>query len=328
MNPGRVCPLHYRYAPSALANTREREAEILYVVGGLYGNVPALDALCDIVAGERNPSTIVFNGDFHWFDVDETSFATIGEAVQGHIALRGNVETELASDDATAGCGCGYPDWVADDDVARSNAILERLRATARRRPELRAGLGKLPMYDVFGVAGIRIGVVHGDAHSLAGWDYAQEHLRTRAAVERLQRDFVESRCRVIASSHTCLPVAADATLPHGRAVLVNNGAAGMPNFSDARYGVVTRIAAAAPGHIEPIYATRLEDLHIAALRLEYDHERWRAMFLANWPAGTAAHRSYFRRIEAGPPYTPAHAIRWSAAGRDSAAASREEIER
>ena len=40
---GRMCPVDYRYAPSALARPAEFSAEILYVVGGLYGNLAALD---------------------------------------------------------------------------------------------------------------------------------------------------------------------------------------------------------------------------------------------------------------------------------------------
>ncbi len=43
--PGRVCPLRYRYAPGAIARADTRQARALYVVGGLYGNVPALDAI-------------------------------------------------------------------------------------------------------------------------------------------------------------------------------------------------------------------------------------------------------------------------------------------
>ncbi|MFN7643746.1 MAG: hypothetical protein ACK5PW_11820 [Burkholderiales bacterium] len=43
--PGRVCPLRYRYGPQAIARADTREADTLYVVGGLYGNVPALDAI-------------------------------------------------------------------------------------------------------------------------------------------------------------------------------------------------------------------------------------------------------------------------------------------
>jgi hypothetical protein len=54
---------------------------------------------------------------------------------------RGNVETELSDPVDGAGCGCAYPDWVDEGTVARSNRIIERLRAAARSRPE---GLSRL----------------------------------------------------------------------------------------------------------------------------------------------------------------------------------------
>ena len=43
--PGRVCPVRYRYGPAAIARAPERPAETLYLIGGLYGNLPALDAI-------------------------------------------------------------------------------------------------------------------------------------------------------------------------------------------------------------------------------------------------------------------------------------------
>jgi len=42
---GRICPLRYRYGPAAIARAPERPAETLYVIGGLYGNLPALAAV-------------------------------------------------------------------------------------------------------------------------------------------------------------------------------------------------------------------------------------------------------------------------------------------
>ena len=65
---------------------------------------------------ERGRKRLVFNGDFHWFDVDPARFARIQQAVLTHTALRGNVETELADPDShsDAGCGCAYPEWVDD----------------------------------------------------------------------------------------------------------------------------------------------------------------------------------------------------------------------
>ncbi len=50
--PGRVCPLRYRYGPAALAEAPERVAETLYVIGGLYGNRPALDAVEALAAAQ------------------------------------------------------------------------------------------------------------------------------------------------------------------------------------------------------------------------------------------------------------------------------------
>src|SRR6185369_1257711 len=117
------------------------DAETLYVAGGLYGNPFALDALLEIVAGDPG-ATLVFNGDFNWFNVEAEDFRRVNETVLAHGAIRGNVETELAQPAQDAGCGCGYPDWVDDAVVARSNRIQEKLRATARAQPGLTARLG------------------------------------------------------------------------------------------------------------------------------------------------------------------------------------------
>ncbi|MFL6271064.1 MAG: hypothetical protein ACJ75A_13105 [Actinomycetes bacterium] len=138
--PGRACPLGYRYRPEALAQPARLEADTFYVVGGLYGNPAALAAVLERAAEEpAGPATIVFNGDTHWLDVDPGDFQAIGETVLAHHATRGNVEAELASEGPgeDGGCGCAYPDHVADDVVDRSNQIITRLRATATRFPGL-----------------------------------------------------------------------------------------------------------------------------------------------------------------------------------------------
>jgi len=70
MTPGRGCPLHYRYSPSDLACAPELAAETLYVIGGLYGNLPALDQIAAVAADEPRPPLLVFNGDFNWFNID------------------------------------------------------------------------------------------------------------------------------------------------------------------------------------------------------------------------------------------------------------------
>ena len=42
---GRTCPLRYRYHPRTLRDCPETASQTLYVIGGLYGNLPALRAI-------------------------------------------------------------------------------------------------------------------------------------------------------------------------------------------------------------------------------------------------------------------------------------------
>jgi hypothetical protein len=233
---GRSCPLHYRYAPSVFASEapeRLTGLDVLYVVGGLYGNEAALKRVVELFEYEGGRARMVFNGDFHWFDADPAMFARIQQTVLRFDALRGNVETELAdeSHDGDAGCGCAYPDWVGDQVVERSNRIHKTLRrfVTPEQQRELRA----LPMWLRADVGPLRLGLVHGDAQSLAGWGFAQEHLRDAAHRERVGRWFDETGVHAFASTHTCLPVFQRlASGPQAQARWVfNNGATGMPNF-------------------------------------------------------------------------------------------------
>src|SRR3989454_11942566 len=168
--PGRSCPRSYFFGPQALAGEARLSVDSLWVAGGLYGNPFALDALLEAYDREGGAKALVFNGDFHWFDVDPLEFGRIDAAVLGFHALRGNVETELAAPGADAGCGCGYPDWVDDATVERSNRILERLRATAQSRQAGLRRLAALPMHTVAHIGNERVAVAHGDYASLAGW--------------------------------------------------------------------------------------------------------------------------------------------------------------
>lgn len=303
--PGRNCPLSYRYAPAVFRRAPELAGDTIYVVGGLYGNGFALDAILAMAAAERIAPTIVFNGDFNWFDIAPQDFAALNESVLKHVALRGNVETELASDDAAAGCGCGYPEWVGDAEVSRSNAIEDALRATARASPALRARLGALPMHAVASVAGVRIAVVHGDAWSLSGWRFSQERLRDDTGVATV---FDEADVRAFACSHTCLPVLQPYASRRGRCIIANNGAAGMPNFAGTQAGLLTRISVHACS--SALYGETIGPVHIDALPVPYDREGFLAWFDSVWPSGSAAALSYRRRIIEGPRYEPQQAVR------------------
>jgi len=198
---GRACPPHYGYSPRVFARTPDLEADTLYVIGGLYGNPFALEAIDHLATLEALPPRRVFNGDFHWFDAEPQLFASVQRRVLAHTTLRGNVETEVASDDDdAAGCGCAYPESVADDDVERSNRILARLRGVAAEVPLARARLAELPMHARAQVGPLRIGIVHGDAWSLAGWRFAQDHLHGGARDEQLASAFELALGREIAA--------------------------------------------------------------------------------------------------------------------------------
>lgn len=313
--PGRTCPLHYQYGPDVFRQAPPahlRDLEVLYVVGGLYGNEQALLEVLRLFEAEKGRKRLVFNGDFHWFDTDPDRFARIQQTVLAHTALRGNVETELANPDpqADAGCGCAYPDWVGDAVVDRSNRILQRLRTAVT--PSQRQALADLPMWLVAEVGQCRIGIVHGDAQSLAGWGFAQEHLREPVWREQARDWIRRADVDAFASSHTCLPVFQRLSLdtPGSAGWVFNNGAAGMPNFRGDPSGLITRMALMPCESVRSRAGVVHRGLHVDALAIEVDPASVRQAFLAQWPAGTDAHASYFDRIRHGPDYHPHQVIR------------------
>jgi hypothetical protein len=309
---GRSCPVAYRYRPEALAEPAHLEADTLYVVGGLYGNLDALRAVLERADQEPGGrATIVFNGDMHWLDVAPEDFRAVSETVLGHRATKGNVEAELAAEDDAAGCGCAYPDYVDDAVVDRSNQIITRLGATAREFPHLVCRLGDLPRHLTASVGGHRIGIVHGDPESLAGWRLALEAMEPGdPAVRRrvgwrgrptttadLLDWFGRANVSVFASTHTGLPFAQ--VIPGDRLV-VNNGSAGLPSFAGATYGVITRLSSDQQVPADSLYGATIGTLRCDALPVAFDPEAWTARFLAQWPPGSPGHRSYFTRITCG----------------------------
>jgi hypothetical protein len=319
--PGRSCPLHYRYRPEVLASPPSAGfdgLDVLYVVGGLYGNPLALERVLDLFEHEAGRKRLVFNGDFHWFDADPASFGQVQRAVLAHTALRGNVETEIAAEhgaDADAGCGCAYPEWVGDGVVERSNRILGRLRRVATDAQ--RAQLAALPMWLRADVGGVRIGIVHGDAESLAGWGFAQEHLRDEAHRRTAGAWFERAQVDAFACSHTCLPVFQGLRESHHVAPrwVLNNGAAGMPNFSGDGAGLLTRIALRPLRGKARRYGLCIGPgpsprVHAEAVAIDIDADAWQREFVRQWPAGSDAHASYYERIRRGPAYAPDDAIR------------------
>ncbi|MES2889296.1 MAG: hypothetical protein V4739_14980 [Pseudomonadota bacterium] len=321
LTPGRSCPLHYRYAPEEFAMPAAaplQGLEVLYLVGGLYGNELALERVLTLFERETGRKRLVFNGDFHWFDADAATFDRVQRLVLEHTALRGNVETELASEvadeEADAGCGCAYPEWVGDEVVQRSNRIMGRLRRAIT--PAQRQALAALPMWLRADVGDFKLGIVHGDAQSLAGWGFAQEHLRDAAHRAEVSQWCRRAQVDAFACTHTCLPVFQRLPAVGGSGAapwIFNNGATGMPNFSGDGAGLLTRIALTpftGPERRFGIQAGVDAWLHVDAVAVEIDPATWQTQFLSQWPEGSDAHAAYFGRITRGPTYRLDEAVR------------------
>ena len=301
---GRVCPADYRYDPAVLDRPADINTPVLYVVGGLYGNAEALDAVEQLASAERARVTLVFNGDFHWFDAESLWFSALDRRVARHAAIRGNVETEIARPaEVGAGCGCAYPESVDDGVVQRSNLILAELRTIATT--DVQERLATLPMHRVAQVGGLRIGIVHGDAAALAGWRFDPAALDDPANRAWLAEVLGRSRLDAFASTHTCAAALRDFALPGGRLTVINNGAAGMPNFSGTRFGLISRIATSPSPH-GAVYGLVRDGVYFDAVPVPYEHDAFLERFLGRWPEGSAAHESYFRRMMAGPDHAVA----------------------
>jgi hypothetical protein len=320
---GRFCPMDYTIsATQFLSSKNEPAADVVYIVGGLYGNTEALAVILDAYQAEQTDSRqIVFNGDFHWFDSDVREFAAIEEGTSLGICLRGNVETEIArpisSTGQNIGCGCAYPLEVPDVEVGYSNEIIQRLRLSY---DECRSAGSARPLFELamamrINVGEYCVGITHGDDQSLAGWGLAHDRVAT-TFVSGLSQRMRAYGVDVMASSHTCLPV----LFRSGQQAIVNNGSAGMANFVDSTSGVLTRIAIAgsAPSKLPPLYGTMLTSakyakgaLMVEALEVPFQNDAWQAKFLSQWPPGSAANSSYWKRLSSGTSYSREMAFRY-----------------
>jgi hypothetical protein len=319
---GRFCPTDYRLPINAFSvASSANDCDVLYVVGGLYGNTAALKVILQAFDAElAGNKRLVFNGDFHWFDIAENQFSEIETLTSPHLRLRGNVETELARVqselEADPGCGCAYPADVADSVVDYSNRITTQLRRTYQfvKTRSAHAGLETLPMTARLEVAGIGVGITHGDDQSLAGWRFAQNNIAQTFA-EGLGDVMQVSDIHVLASSHTCLPV----LYTQSNRAVINNGAAGMSNFLNTTHGLITRIANGnLPADSCPLpisYESKMQikgqPLRLQALEVSFNDESWQSLFTSQWPPGSPGYLSYWDRIQRGPDYSLEEAMQY-----------------
>lgn len=307
MTEGRSCPLAYRYSPEALCREpRIVSDDVLYIIGGLYGNPWALDEIEQMALEEERQGhrvRLVFNGDFNWFNASDSLFRAINNRVLDHTVSLGNVDYELARPSAGAGCGCAYPEFVDQGVVDRSNRIMERLQAIAAGHPDIQRRLALLPRYRCLIFGGLKVLVVHGDPESLAGWGLAHEAF-VAGNQSRLSEWFLASGADVIASTHTCLPAIWSGQVGTHPRVVVNNGSAGMGNLRSDPRGLITRLGLSSPVS-EPVAGIRRQGLHVSLLPVNYSLEHWLPEFDRLWPAGSPAAVSYRNRLVSGTGLSP-----------------------
>ena len=295
LQPGRSCPLDYRYSPEKIAQAPALERGAVYAAGGLYGNLSSLAALEGLLNAEPCAnSELIFNGDFHWFDAQPDWFAQVEHLTSKHTRLRGNVETEFArAHEEGAGCGCAYPDGVDEGVVERSNRIEQALAGTARLVANNNTeSWDRLPMYLRRSVGGVQLAVVHGDMWSLSGWSLMQG---LDPAV--LEQECQQANVQLIFSSHTC--EAFDLIDAKAQFGVLNNGCAGMPNIAGQEVGLVCRIGLQ-PHPSQAVKRWQFGGVWVEWLALPCTGVEFTSAFLQRWPAGTDAYESYWRRIERG----------------------------
>jgi len=60
----------------------------------------------------------------------------------------------------------------------------------------------------------------------------------------------------------------------------------------------------------DSLYGIEVGGLRFDAVPIRYDHATWLRRFETNWPPGSPAHQSYFRRLTAGPDFDIVQAMR------------------
>ncbi|SFR66623.1 hypothetical protein SAMN05216203_2367 [Marinobacter daqiaonensis] len=315
MSEGRSCPLHYRYRPEALTLFPEPcDADVLYVVGGLYGNPFALDEIEAMAAREQQQGhrvRLLFNGDFNWFNASDELFRDINARVLSHSAITGNVEYELARPGDDTGCGCAYPDFVDDAVVARSNRIMERLQGVAGRHPDIQEQLARLPRFQCLIFGGLKVVVLHGDPESLAGWGLSHEVL-SHDGDDQLGEWFRRSDADIIISTHTCLPVMRSLAVDGRPRVFLNNGSAGMGNLAGGSSGLVARVARS-PASPAAFHLPSELPVDASLEPVVFPLAPWLQRFDQLWPYGSDAALSYRQRIINGTSLCGRHLLATSA---------------
>lgn len=263
----------------------------IFVVGGLYGNIEAAKKL-DQIRKKYPKALFIFNGDIHWFDRKFEDFMLVEEMTHYGVKLLGNVEVELIRNDENyKGCGCSYPEYVDSDVIERSDRIHSEMRKNLEGKYILDE-ISKRGKFMALCFGGRKIFVTHGDEKNLAGWGLSIVSLKDVKRVEEVSNWMDEKGVDIMAVTHTCDP----ALLNNDGKVIINNGAAGMPNIKGEKYGIITKISK--KHDEESVYGTCVGDVYVEAYPLCYDSEKFERWFESEWPEGSDANLSYMERIK------------------------------
>ena len=285
---GRVGAEDYAIAPEEWDKPPIAKFDVLYSVGGVYGNIEAMKKVREMVESESGDVCVVYNGDYHWFDGNADNFLKVEQLLEGFIPMNGNVELELArQQDCGVGCGCSYPTTMSDAFVGRSNAIFGRMKEAIKNLPEVGA-LGSRSAWGVVEVGETRVGITHGDETSVSGWGCSVENLQDPERRARLDSFFSERDIDVLSTTRTC--AAAALVLPHG--VVINSGSAGLPEYRNKLFGLVNRVAKTP--YPDAVYRARIKDVFVEAAPVRYDQDAFITWFDSVWEQDSPAAQSAF----------------------------------
>lgn len=181
--------------------------------GGAYGNLQALTAFdrlaLDLGIASGN---VIHNGDIAAYCADPAACIALART-RGWVAIKGNVEAQLAAglDD----CGCGFAAGSACDGLS----ALWYAHADRTLGLEARQWMAGLPDHLHFTLAGRRFTVVHGSPARINRFMFAS------LAHEEFVRELDAAAGDAVIAGHTGIPF----IRPLGRRLWANPGAIGLP---------------------------------------------------------------------------------------------------
>jgi diadenosine tetraphosphatase ApaH/serine/threonine PP2A family protein phosphatase len=199
----------------ALLRTQNHREPIAFM-GGVYGNVPALQA-CIADANAQGAKLNIFLGDATGCCGHSDEVLDLLRA-HADVFIAGNLEVQAAAD--ALSCGCGYES--REDEQLSCDAHAYAMQSL---REDQKTWVGSWPETGIVDVADTRILLCHGSP------DVNNEFLyESQLDDARLLRWLDTHQCQVMACNHTGLPWVR--TFADGR-IAFNSGVIGKPDHDD-----------------------------------------------------------------------------------------------